>query len=259
MYLYLYDSFLVDQKYRRLIDRIETRLTDLGINGRTIRLTILKNAREVIKDNLKAEIDTVVAIGGDKLFAESATALAGTDVSLGFIPVGESKLGQILDIPVSEAACDIISGRRLEQIDLGKINGQYFFNAIDINTSKVNIWCDDSYEIKPQRIKAVKIVNLGWVNFRLSEPDIVIDRLASNARDKFLEIVLDQPDKAKFLFFKKIEEKDSLFFAKKIKISSSNDKEVMVRVDGDRVLKLPVIVEVVPKCLKIIVGRDRMI
>ena len=260
MYLYLYDSFLVEQKYRKTIDQIETRLTDLGINGRTIRLTILKNAREVIKDNLRDEIDTVVVIGSDKLFSESAMALAGTEVALGFIPVGESTMADILDIPKSIEACDVVSGRRVQKIDLGRINGQYFLNSVQIDSAKVTIKADDAYQIVPSGgIKSIKIINLDWLNFNLSETDIAIDKRASSAKDGLLEVVFGKAPKVTFPLFRKIEQKDSLFYVKRLQFHAWGDREVMARVDNERILKLPLIIEIIPRCLKLIVGRSHLI
>lgn len=260
MYLYLYDSFLVEQKYRKTIDQIETRSTDLGINGRTIRLTILKNAREVIKDNLRGEIDTVVVIGSDKLFSESAMALAGTEVALGFIPVGESILADILDIPKSVEACDVVSGRRVQKIDLGRINGQHFLNSIQIDSAKVSIKCDDLYQIVPSgSIKSIKITNLDWLNFTLSEPDIAIEKRASLAKDGLLEVIFSKSPRVTFPLFRRIEQKDSLFYVKRIQFHALGDREIMARVDNERILKLPLIVEVIPNCLKLIVGRGHLI
>lgn len=260
MYLYLYDSFLVEQKYRKIIDQIETRLTDLGISGRTIRLTILKNAREVIKDNLREEIDTVVVIGSDKLFSESAMALAGTEVALGFIPVGESAMADILDIPKSIEACDVVSGRRLQKIDLGRINGQYFLNSVQIDSAKVSIKCDNFYQIVPSgSIKSIKVINLDWLNFTLSEPDIALEKRASSAKDGLLEVVFSKAPRVTLPLFKRIEQKDSLFYAKRIQFHVLGDREIMARVDHERILKLPLIIEVIPKCLKLIVGRSHLI
>ena len=49
MYYYLYDSRLNDKKYNNVIAKIETRLTDLGINGKINRLSFLKNINQKYK------------------------------------------------------------------------------------------------------------------------------------------------------------------------------------------------------------------
>ena len=43
MYYYLYDTFLLDNKYQKTLHRIENRLVDLGIDGTIGRLSILMN------------------------------------------------------------------------------------------------------------------------------------------------------------------------------------------------------------------------
>jgi diacylglycerol kinase family enzyme len=259
MYLYLYDSFLVEPKYRKLINQIETKLTDLGIGGKAVRLTILKNASEVIKDNLKYDIKTVVAIGSDHLFIESAIALAKTEVILGFIPVGQSSLAEILGIPPEDFACDIISARRIEKIDLGKINNQYFLTSVQIYNSNIYLQCDESYKISPLSVKTTKIVNLDFLNFSLSKSKVNFQKESSNPKDGLLEILLVKKPKIKLPFFKKVEENDSLFYVRKVNIEANKEKEISIIVDNEKILKTPVSIEIVPKCLKIIVGRDRLI
>lgn len=259
MYLYLYDSFLIDPKYRKLIDKIETRLTDLGINGKMIRLTILKNANEVIRDNLKREVQTVVTIGSDSLFIESAVALAGTKVVLGFIPIGDSKLTEILGIPPAEYACDIISGRRIEEIDIGKINEQYFLTSVQIDNQNIRLKCDESYQILPMSVRAIKVINLDWLNFTLPNTTINFRKMVSNPKDNLLEILLAKKPKITLPFFKKTEQKDSLFYAKKIGIESTKETELPIIIDKEKIIKTPASIEIVPNCLKIIVGRDRLI
>jgi diacylglycerol kinase family enzyme len=259
MYLYLYDSFLIDQKYRKLIDRIETRLTDLGINGKMVRLTILKNAGEVIKDYLRQGVQTVVAVGGDHLLSESAIAAAGTEAALGFIPVGESSLAEILGVPQDVYACDTISGRRLKTIDLGKINDQYFLSSVQIDSPDVTLKCNGSYQIAPISVQAIKIINLDWLNFVLPKAAIEIQKEVSSPQDGLLEILLIKKSQVTLPFLKKTAKKDSLFYVKKLYVEAKGEKGAPLIVDGERIFKTPALIEVKPKCLKIIVGRDRMI
>lgn len=257
MYLYFYDSFLVEAKYRKLIDKIETRLTDLGISGKLVRLTILKNAQEIIQDNLKKGIKTVVAIGSDSLLRQSAIALAGTDAVLGFIPVGQSILAQILGIPNNEYACDVVSARLIQKIDLGKINNQYFLSSVIIPKQKAELRCDDSYQIKSVSAQGIKIINLDLRSFDSNKN--ITELKASKPDDGFLEILVGGKTRITLPFFKKVKENDSLFYVKKVEISSPKDKEIDLVVDQEKILKTPATVTVIPNHLKIIVGRDRMI
>ena len=84
MYFYLYDTFLVNKKYERLLSGIETKMASFGISGPSVHLNILKNTKEIIQDNINnKEIDTVVVIGEDKLVSQAASALAGSKIPLG--------------------------------------------------------------------------------------------------------------------------------------------------------------------------------
>src|SRR6056297_2768593 len=107
MYFYIYDSFLQEKKYKRTISKIETRLATLDISGSKRRLTALKSVQEIVRSLSKNESPTIVVIGNDQTFCKAATAMAGTDSVLGFIPVKkDSEMAKILGIPVNEYACD---------------------------------------------------------------------------------------------------------------------------------------------------------
>ena len=62
MYFYFYDTFVSDKKNEQLLGKIENRLIELGINGRTEKLTVLKNMKELIEDAIKKGAHTIVAV-----------------------------------------------------------------------------------------------------------------------------------------------------------------------------------------------------
>lgn len=148
MYLYLYDSFLNNPRFNNKLVKIETRLTDLGIGGKISRLSPLKNLRELIDEEVKAGVKTVVAVGNDKTLVEVINVMAKCRVVLGYIPIGEqNSAAKILGIPVEEKACDVISARKIERIDLGKINGNYFLGDIKIIEGPVTLECEEKYQV----------------------------------------------------------------------------------------------------------------
>ncbi len=144
MYLYLYDSFLNNKKYSLSLTKIENRLIDLGINGKIEKLNVLKSINEVVINNVKSGVDTIVAVGNDETFIKMINIIASqATVTLGFIPVEESLIGRFLGLPLAWKACDVLSGRIIEKIDLGKVNNHYFFSALDIPTSQlITIECN---------------------------------------------------------------------------------------------------------------------
>ncbi len=260
MYFYIYDSFLTEKKYSKIVSRIETRLASLDISGKKYQLSILKSVEETIKGILNKESSTIVVVGGDKTFCQAALSIAGSGGVLGFIPVQEnSSLANILGLPVNEYACDVISARRMEQVSLGKINDQCFFSSIEFNPHKTILTVDNKYQIIPRRTKIVKIINLDLLQFGSwsDEPDI--RRLASNPKDDYLEVLMGSPGK-NYLLFKKKEKKDSLFFVKNLKIrAKKDDQEILIKVDQIKIVKAPAMIGVAKEKIKIIVGRDRLI
>lgn len=74
--------------------------------------------------------DTIVACGGDGTIHEAASALVGTDRTLGIVPVGSGNgLAANLNIPRNiESAIKIIAAGHSIPIDVGKMNEHYFFS-----------------------------------------------------------------------------------------------------------------------------------
>lgn len=82
-------------------------------------------------------LDAVVAAGGDGTAAAAAAALAGSDRSLGLLPLGTlNHLARDAGIPgdLGEAAAVIAAGH-VHPIDVGEVNGRVF-----VNTSAVGLY-----------------------------------------------------------------------------------------------------------------------
>jgi diacylglycerol kinase (ATP) len=95
------------------------------------------------------EVDFVVIGGGDGTMNAVAGALAETGLPLGILPMGTANdLARTLKIPfdVEEAAQILVEGRT-HRIDLGLVNGRYFFNIANIGLG-VQVKKNLSYEAK---------------------------------------------------------------------------------------------------------------
>ena len=132
MYYYLYDSCLNQKKYNNLLAKVETRLTDLGINGKINYLSFLKNIEQILQEEIKRGVKTVVVVGNDRTFGQTLGTLAGLGVTIGLIPIDKSsQIAKFLGLPDGERACDTISSRIIKKIDLGQINNCYFFTSLE--------------------------------------------------------------------------------------------------------------------------------
>ena len=244
-----------------MLSKIETRLASLDVAGRKHKLSILKSASEITNKIIEQESSpTIVVIGSDKTFCEAVLPLVGTEAVVGFIPTeNKSLLAEILGLPVGEYACDVISARRTEHVNLGKINDQYFFSSIEFEPRQSLILADEKYQIIPKRIKLVKVINLDFLCFRERISSSSEEKMVGNPKDNYLEVLMGTPQQ-KLFFFNQKEKRDSLFFVKRLSIDPKNPKnEVLIKVDQKNIIKAPALIEIAKEKLKVIVGKDRLI
>ena len=267
MYYYLYDSFLQDKKYSRLLGDIEARLIDLSIQGRSTKLNILNDIKELISDAVKQGAETVVVLGDDRTVSKAISAVMHLDVVLGIIPIGSNNyLANYLGIPEGLGACDVLSKRVKENIDIAKVGANYFaFYLKTLSPDIKIISADGSYSITPMSPS----LSVYICNFRPDEIDVETD---SNQHffiphDGRLELVIKSAGKSSFLnklFSKGSSEFDqigqyTIMPFKKIRIESSKPNvDVKLSLDNDRIIKAPVEIEVLPKKVTLIVGKQRM-
>lgn len=252
MYLYLYDSSLNNKKYSNLLAKIETRLTDLGIGGKIFRLSPLRNIEELMNDEIRGGVKTIIIVGNDKTFSQIINLAAQLNVTLGIIPIGPAnKIAKMLGINSAHEACDIIAARIIQKVDLGKANNTYFLSGLDIDRGTMTIECENKYRIKASSTSEIQIrnlkplfaANLGTKNF--------------NPQDGLLEILIHPITSGFWQFFRKPNEgKKSIIPFKKMAIRSRNS--ISIKTDGQKILKTPIKIEIVPKKLRLIVGKNRM-
>lgn len=83
------------------------------------------------------EVDMVIAVGGDGTLNAVLQGLAGTKLPLGIIPCGTANdLCRTLGIPLEiAAACDVIARQYSRIVDIGRVNGVYYFNEASLGLS----------------------------------------------------------------------------------------------------------------------------
>ncbi len=83
------------------------------------------------------QVDLVIIGGGDGTVNAAVEGLLDTDLPLGILPLGTANnLARTLNIPSSlPQACQIIAGGKVKPIDLGWVNGKYFFNIASLGLS----------------------------------------------------------------------------------------------------------------------------
>ncbi len=253
-YFYLYDSYLQDKNYSNQLIRLETALTDLGLQGKIGRLTLLKSIRDLIDSALRDNSDTIVVVGNDITFSQTAEIVAKyPKITLGFIPLGQDRqiLASLLGIPVGLLACHTLSSRITKQIDVGKINNQFFIQSVAAQ-GRFNLECESHYRLSTAEPHNLKICNLDlW-----GEPK----NNHSNPADNLLEIILTpQKDSSWLASFKKQPALQPTILPLKNLLLEASGDNITLLVDGHKVLKTPATVTVANEKLKIIVGRGRYV
>jgi diacylglycerol kinase family enzyme len=118
-------------------------LTELfGAAGIPVRIASFGSAElvaEAVKCAAEAGEDAVVAAGGDGTIRTVASALVGSDLPLGVLPLGTlNHFAKDLGIPLDlEEAVKTIAARRTIKVDVGDVNGLTF-----LNNSSIGIYPD---------------------------------------------------------------------------------------------------------------------
>lgn len=241
MYYYIYDSFLSDKKFSNVLAKIETRLTDLGINGKINHLSFLKNIHQILNEEIRRGVKTIVVVGNDRTLGQIINIVADLNITLGYIPIGSESISRLLRIPEGESACDVLSARIVKKIDIGKVNSYYFLTSIETGGQKMSLECDNNYFINLE--EKDNIINISNLN--------IFNRLKTLPNDEYLDLFIEHTEKK---FLRKSTSSTSRLVTKKIRLTSDKSVPILL-IDEKKIIKTPAEVTVQPKKLKLIVGK----
>jgi len=259
MYYYIYDTFLTDKKHERTIAEIETRLTDLGITGKIGRLTAFTNAKGLIRDESKRGAQTIVVVGNDETMAKVVEGLGDAKVTLGIIPVGTpTSIANALGIPDGVDACDILSKRVTQKIDLGVVNGRYFLSHLRIPGGNVSLESDGKYRVTALSPDCdIVISNLRGTGERQETQG---GYCAGDPMDGWLDALIEpRPGSMggfRGLFRNRHDSVASVIPFRKASVTSP--EPISVIADGKAFTNDSLSIEIVPDRLRVITGRERV-
>ena len=241
-YLYIYDQSLGHPREHKLLSKLEAHILELGIKGRIVRLSPLKNLREVVDDAIRQGVQTIVAVGDDATLNQVVTAVVPGRLIVGFIPIStKSNFARIFGLPPLEGAADVVSARIIKTVDLGRANHSLFIDCAEIESPQNTTIGFSQFSIDCVPGASAVIANIGFIwpksgDSTFDPTDAKLDLLVVNSKGR--EIATHLP-----LTAATIRDRGN---------SSS------VRLDGQFIVKTPVQIDVVPRALKIIVGSDRI-
>ncbi len=251
MYYYIYDNFVQDKDHVKELAAVENRLADFGITGTIGRLSLFRDAHELIHDEVKRGAKTVVAVGNDGTLKKVLEAVIATRVTLGFIPLGEPcTFAKLFGIPIGVAACDVLARRTILTLDVGKVNGRIFLSRLRIPEGMCTISCEGRFRVETRSVGALQIKNIGWIDGE-EAPEI------GNPVDGYLEAVIDAEEKQGW--FKKPIMRRSQLVIKKAVIEASGTAPIAAFIDEEKYAQQRFEISILPKRLKMIVGKERMV
>lgn len=130
------DLLIVNRRSREGNSDLDAALALLRANGVELTEAYPQQPDEVpgLIRRHRSRIDRVLVGGGDGTLNAAAPALLGSGLALGVLPLGTANdLARTLGIPTDlPAACEVILHGRRHHVDLGCVNGVYFFNVAHI-------------------------------------------------------------------------------------------------------------------------------
>jgi diacylglycerol kinase family enzyme len=250
VYYYIYDDFLGEKRFEKEVQKVEGRLTDLGIAGKIARLALFRNAEDMIRDELRKGIETVVVVGNDETVRKVVDVITQSGVAFGIIPIGpKNEIARLLGIPEGMPACDILSARIIETIDMGSVNGRRFISGLSIPNFSGEITCDNRYRVYPKGEGSLEVWNL----FKGSAND---QGTISNPCDGKLETIIRTKGKGGLKVFGRKKAYESMIPLKAFAIRSDNPMTLYA--DGEKMEATRFDINVEPKALRTITGRNRL-
>ena len=247
MYCYLYDTFIQDREHERELTAIEHRITDLGLQGKIVRLALFRDPVEALRREVAGGVKTVVCVGNDDTVRRVLDVAVETGVSVAILPVGESNvLARVLGIPLGVEACDVLSQRIIETLDVGVVNGKRFLSGVRMERGQPRVRSERGYSVLAAREAPVEVRNL--CTMPPSTPDDL-----SDPTDGCLDVVIHTTTRKGF----RRQEHQSCVPLDRVTIEY--DAPVTAQVDGELMEATTFEISLLPKALKIIVGRERMI
>jgi len=277
MYYYIVDPQKLNQKtFDRVQNQLYSSLSEHRISGEVSRVTSLRTVSQLVEIAFNHEVKTLVAVGNDETLQEVINAAKGRDVTLGYIPLMDTELSRIFGLHDIDSACKTIAARRIATLDLGLVNNNWFFTKVSFgnldnltsgfmglgtfgkamnSTFEIKFSADGKYHGAIQAV-AGAIVNArdnacGHTQF-VNPTDSVLDVLLlpslSNYklwqyRKEIQSGCLENIPGASTVHLKRIE--------------ITNPEGLPLIAEGKIIAKTPAIIEVLPKALKMIVGKDR--
>lgn len=271
MYYYIVDPQNLSQaEFERVQNQLYSSVSEYRVSGEVIRATGLRTVAQLVESAFSHGARTIVAVGSDGTLQELINAVGGREITLGFIPIVPSAVGDSLGIKTIAQGAKTIAARRIAEMDLGAVNNNLFFTTAVFGALPLQ---DQGYlnslrQGLTQGRRELPQLELKFSadeHFEASLPIVAgcIQNLG-HPTDGYLDVLL-LPQISGWTAFRHRHEilrgefekipGTSVLHVKKIEIHTPEG--LAIRSEGRVLGKTPAVIEIKPKALKIIVGRER--
>ncbi len=252
MYVYIYDGIVNKRKNRKTLIKIEKKITDLGLNGKIVRLEGIKDTESIIKNEVRYQAKTIVAVGNDStlntvinaVLKQNLTASSRELPVIALIPLEASNnlISASLGIQSPEAGCEALLSRRLKNINIAQANQEYFLTQAEILGNYTKIQIEKDYSIEIKRGGEINIINLPlkkeWGDF-----------LKIESGKKILKLLIRPPKTTRASLIS-----ESIFSLNKLTVTKETKKII---IDNCKEIAAPATIKTTDKFLNLIVGKNR--
>ncbi len=278
MYFYILDSTNISPaEFEKAQVTLQGLLTQFRISGEMVRVTSIRGIPELVELAAERGVKTLIACGTDDTFNIMLAYLAGRDFALGFIPlVPETSLGQILGIDNLETAVKTVAARRLEKLDLAVLGDNYFISQVEFGIASTKVknmsWWSSMRTLGKDEIKIkLRIDNSYTMDITCLGGTVTNSRTTSssnssiaNPTDGFLDLmILERLSRVDVLKYKPdiasgvLENIPGTSVIKCRQVEFLEPRGFPLNIAGRTFAKIPAVVSIIPRELRMIVGKNR--
>jgi len=262
MHYYIVDPQKLNQReFERVQNKLYSSLSSYRVSGEVVRATGLRTINQLVENAISHETKTIVAVGSDETLNDVINAIKGREVVCGYIPLVDSEIANILGMGSIENSAKTIGLRRVEEMDLGKVNDNYFLSKLSFGLGPENLGLKSLFNLQNFEVKfsaddqfkaSVSAVGGTIVNVDTDPTDGIADvfllpKLSKLQTLRYRTQILKQE-------FEKIPG-SSRVHINKLQILSPEGLPLYC---GNKIIaRTPATIEIVPQAIKMIVGKER--
>ncbi|HTL39416.1 MAG TPA: diacylglycerol kinase family protein [Methylomirabilota bacterium] len=278
MYYYIVDPQKIPQReFERVQNLLYSSVSEYRVSGEVVRVTGLRTINQLVENALSHGAKTIVAVGSDDTLNDVINAVGRREVVIGFVPIFPTEVGKILGIKSIEQAAKTLGGRRIAELDLGLVNKNFFVSKLSFGVYQPagTGWMKSlDYKFFQNMVNMPSFDVKFSVDGKYQASLKVIGGMIVNSRDNAEGLANPTDGVLDVLLLSKLSKWDVFKFRKEIisgdfekipgssvihvsRLEISTPVGLPLKSAGRVIAKTPAVIEVMPKALKIIVGKER--